>query len=177
MKTTTFLRLSLLIPFLVWGICVLFFIVWSATDSGGPTANESTILGVMLWAILFYVFGIIGWFLPYLLLSLLLLVWSFRSQAQTLKRLLAWSPVAMAVLIVIFLSIISMSTQDWDMFLSNPLVSPENFFGSPLWFVILTLTWGYICVGVGFGIYRILQRRGHIRDEAVPAPVPLPEPS
>jgi len=175
MKTTTFLRLSLLIPFLVWGICVLFFIVWSATDSGGPTANESTILGVMLWAILFYVFGIIGWFLPYLLLSLVLLVWSFRSRAQTLMKVFAWSPVAMAVLIVIFLTIISVSTQDWDMFLLNPLVSTENFFGSPLWFVILTLVWGYICVGVGFGLYTILQRPGLIKDEVISASLPVPE--
>jgi hypothetical protein len=102
MKTTTFLRLSLLIPFLVWGICVLFFIV---------------------------------------------------------------------------LSVISASSQDWDMFQANPLGGAENFFASPLWFVILTLLWGYICVGVGFGIYKILQRRGFIKDEAVTAPLPVPEPS
>lgn len=177
MRTITFLRLSLLIPFLVWGICVLFFIVWSATDRGGPTANESTILGIMLWAILFYVFGIIGWFLPYLLLSLVLLFWSFRSRAEVLRKVFAWSPVAMAVMIVIFLSIISLSTQDWDMFLSNPVASAENFFASPLWFVILTLVWGYICVGIGLGIYEILQRRGLIKDEVIPASLPVPEPS
>jgi hypothetical protein len=177
MRTKTFLRVSLLIPFLVWGICVLFFLIWSATDSGGPTANESTILGVMLWAILFYVFGIIGWFLPYLLLSLVLLVWSFRARAEVLMKVFALSPLAMSVLIVIVLSVISAGSQDWDMFQANPLASAENFFGSPLWFVILTLLWGYICVGVGFGIYKILQQRGHIRDEAVRAPVPLAEPS
>lgn len=177
MKTTTYLRLSLLTPFLVWGICVLFFIVWSASDSSGPVANESTIAGIILWSILFYVFGIIGWFLPYLLLSLVLLIWSFRSRAEVLMKVFAWSPVAMAILIVIFLSIISMSTQDWDMFLSNPMANPENFFGSPLWFVILTLIWGYICVGIGFGIYKILQRRGFIRDEVITPSVPLNEPA
>lgn len=177
MKTTTFLRLSLLIPFLVWGICVLFFIVLSAADSSGPTTNESTIMGIMVWAMLFYVFGIIGWFLPYLLLSLVLLVWSFRARAEVLMKVFALSPLAMSALIVIVLSVISASSQDWDMFQANPLASAENFFASPLWFVILTLLWGYICVGVGFGIYKILQRRGFIKDEAGPAPMPVPEPS
>jgi hypothetical protein len=33
MKTVPYLRLALLIPFLVWGICVLFFSIWSASDS------------------------------------------------------------------------------------------------------------------------------------------------
>lgn len=177
MKTTTYLRLSLLIPFLVWGICVLFFIIWSSSDSSGPVANESTIIGILLWSVLFYVFGIIGWFLPYLLLSIVLLVWSFRSRAEVLMKAFALSPIAMAILVVIFLSIISMSTQDWDMFSSNPLANTENFFGSPLWFVILTLVWGYICVGVGFGIYKILQGRGLIKDDVITTSIPLPEPS
>jgi len=177
MKTKTFLRLSLLTPFLVWGICVLFFLIWSAFDGSGPVANESTMVGIILWSVLFYVFGIIGWFLPYLLLSIVLLVWSFRSRAEVLMKVFAFSPVAMAILIVIFLSMISMSTQDWDMFSSNPLANAENFFGSPLWFVILTLVWGYVCVGVGFGVYKILQRRGFIKDEAITTSVPLPEPS
>lgn len=177
MKTRTYLRLALLIPFLVWGICVLFFVIWSATDNSGPVTNESTILGMILWAILFYVFGIIGWFLPYLLLSIVLLVWSFRSRVQTLMKVFAWSPVVMAGLIVIFLSMISASTQDWDMFQSNPLANSQNFFGSPLWFVLLTLVWGYICVGLGFGLYEILRRRGFIKDEATAESMPHPEPS
>jgi hypothetical protein len=83
----------------------------------------------------------------------------------------------MSVLIVIVLSVISAGSRDWDMFQANPLASAENFFGSPLWFVILTLLWGYICVGAGFGIYKILQRRGLIKDEVIPASLPVPEPS
>jgi hypothetical protein len=134
-------------------------------------------MGILLWAMLFYVFGIIGWFLPYLLLAITLLIWSFRGRVQTLMKVFALSPVAMVILIVIFLSVISASTQDWDMFASNPLANTENFFGSTLWFVILTLAWGYICVGIGFGIYKILQQRGLIKDEAIPASMPLPEPS
>lgn len=177
MKTTTYLRWSLLTPFLVWGLCVLFFLVWSASDSSGPVANESTLVGILLWSILFYVFGIIGWFLPYVLLALILLFFSFRSRVPVLMKIFALAPLAMSVLVVLFLGLISASTQDWEMFSSNPMANAENFFGSPLWFVLLTLVWGHICVGIGFGIYKILQRRGFIRDEAVPASLPLPEPS
>lgn len=177
MKTITYLRLSLLTPLLVWGICVLLLILLSALDSSGRAINESTMTGIIIWSILFYVFGIIGWILPYLLLSIILLVWSFRSRTEVLMKVFALSPVAMATLVVLFLSMISFGSQDWSMFSKNPLSNAENFFGSPLWFVILTLIWGYACVGAGFGIYKILQRRGIIRDETIPTSVPLPEPS
>jgi hypothetical protein len=96
---------------------------------------------------------------------------------RTLMKVFALSPVAMAILILTSLSVMSASTQDWDMSLANPLANSENFFGSPLWFVILTLVWSYICVGLGFGIYKILQRRGLVKDEAIPTSMPLPEPS
>jgi hypothetical protein len=37
-------------------------------------------------------------------------------------------------------------------------------------FTLLTaafsLIWGYICVGIGYGIYKLLQWRGFIRDDA-----------
>ena len=165
MKTTTYLRLSLLIPFLVWAVCLLFFIIWSRIDAHGPETNGANIIsGLILWSVLFYVFGIIGWFLPYLLLSLTLLVWSFRSRAQVLIRVFALSPVAMTILIVIFMSILSVGSQDWNMFSSNPATDFENFFGSSLWFAIITLLWGYICVAIGFGIYKLLQRVRIIRD-------------
>jgi hypothetical protein len=177
MKTITYLRLALLTPFLVWGICVLLLLLWTAFDSNGPVTNESTIVGIIVWSILFYVFGIIGWFLPYLLLSIILLLWSFRSRAEVLMKVFALSPILMAVLIVIFLSMISLGTQDWAMFSANPLANAESFFGSPLWFVLLTLVWGYACVGAGFGIYKILQRRGVIKEEVTSTPMPLPEPS
>lgn len=167
MKTTTYLRLSLLIPFLVWGICVLFFILLSALK---PAASEfmgsNVILGLLFWMVMFYVFGIIGWFLPYGLLSLILLIWSFRGPAKTLMRGFALSPLAMALLIVIFVSITSLGSGNWDMFSYDTTENFEYFFGSNLWFVILTLTWGYLCVGLGYGLYRLLQRLGWIKVES-----------
>ena len=48
----------------------------------------------------FYVFGIIFWFLPYALLSLILLVLSFISQARVTMKVFALSPLAMTLLTI-----------------------------------------------------------------------------
>ena len=174
MKTKTYLRLSLLIPFFVWIICVLFFLFWSTLEPGGSEAmGSSPITAVILWTILFYLFGIIGWFLPYVLLSLILLIWSFRSRAQVLVKAFALSPVVMTILIVIMVNMLSLDGGNWEMFANNPAENFETFFGSNILFAILALFWGYICVGIGLGLYKFLQRRGFIKDEARVQPVPI----
>ncbi|HLO29229.1 MAG TPA: hypothetical protein VK249_08850 [Anaerolineales bacterium] len=177
MKTRTYLRFSLLIPFLIWGICFLLFILWSRLASDGPGSIGSGLIpGLILWLFLFYVFGILGWFLPYGLLAFILLILSFRSRAEVLMKVFALAPVAMAILIIAIVNLLSIGSQDWNIFSSNPAANTEDFFGTNLWFAILTLIWGYLCVGLGFGIYKILQRRGLIKDEVMPTPLPLPEP-
>lgn len=174
MKTTTYLRLALLIPFLVWGLCVLFFAIWSSFESSGlESMGSNVITGLFLWTILFYTFGIIGWFLPYLLLSAILLVWSFRSRAQVLMKVFALSPLAMAILIVSFMSLLSLGADDWNTFSPNPMANFESFFGSSVWFALLALIWGYICVGVGLGVYKLLQWLGFIKDEVRAEPMDL----
>jgi hypothetical protein len=178
MKTTTYLRLSLLIPFLVWGLCGLFFIIWSAlSPNRSETSGASVILEIILWMILFYVVGILGWFLPYLFLSLILLAWSFRSRAEVLMKVFALSPVAMAMLIMIFVWVLSIGGADGNTLSSIPGTTIEGFLGSYGWFAILALVWGYICVGVGFGIYKLFRHRRIIRDEGnhielVPGSIP-----
>lgn len=178
MKTITYLRLSLLIPLLVWGIGVLFFILWSKFENSGFAASGSTtITGLILWPILFYVFGILGWFLPYLMLSLVLLFWSFISRTEVLMKGFALAPVVMAILILAFLNLLSIGSPDWNILSSSPIGEAHDFFGSDLWFVILTLIWGYICEGVGFGLYKILQQLKFIKDEAITMSTPLNEPA
>jgi hypothetical protein len=167
MKTATYLRLSLLIPFLVWGVCLLFFLLLGAFEpTGSEIMGSNIVLGLVFWTILFYLFGILGWFLPYALLAVVLLIWSFRSQAQVLMKGFAFSPFVMAVLIVLVVNLLSMGSGDWKLFSSTSTERFEDFFGSSLWFVILTLGWGYLCVGIGFGVYKFLERLGFIRDEA-----------
>ena len=171
MKLTTYLRLSLLIPFLVWGVCLLFFILLGMLEpAGSEIMGSNIVLGLLFWIILFYVFGIVGWFLPYVLLSLILLILSFRSRAQVLIKVFALSPLFMTILIVILVNLWSIGSENWDMFSYNPSENLENFFGSTLWFALLTLVWGYLCVGIGYGLYKFLQRRGLIKDELLTEP-------
>lgn len=164
MKTTTYLRLSLLIPFVVWGVCLALFAVTNVSPTTGGLVGRS--IGILF---LFYVFGIIGWLIPYLLLCLILLILSLKNGAETLIKIFALSPLAMALFVVAFVIIILGGSPDPSS-LSPDLATPAGeFFGSSAWFAIITLVWGYICVAIGYGIYRLLQALHVIRD--TPAPV------
>lgn len=178
MKTKTYLRLSLLTPFLVWIICLLIFIVWSklAPNGSGFDGSEG-ILNVVLLPLLFYVFGIIGWLLPYLVLASIFFLWSFRSRSQVLMRALALSPLVMTVLILILVNVLSIGNGSWSLFSSNPTANAQDILGPNALFAVLTLLWGYICLGIGYGIYRILQRRDFIKDEEMVTTAPLREAS
>src|SRR5512133_3139230 len=111
MKTKTYARFSLCIPFLIWGICLLLLILVNTflPDylSSSETSTLSSVLGVLL---LFYVIGIIFWLLPYLLISLVLFILSFKSRTEVLKSIIALSPFAMAILIMAEVTFLSSSS-------------------------------------------------------------------
>jgi hypothetical protein len=168
LKTATYLRLSLLIPFVVWGICLLIFAITNIIpgSTSGPVINSVIIL------FLFYVFGIIGWLLPYLLLALILLILSFWVRAQTLVKIFALSPMIMAIFIMIFVIVMLADSRTPGTLSPDLTGNAGEFLGSPVWFGIVSLVWGYISVAIGFGIYRLLQALQVIRDAETPsAPV------
>lgn len=174
MKTKTYLRLALLIPFLVWVICAAIFAIWSKLLPDGPGFNgsEGPVMIVLL-PLLFYVFGIIGWLIPYLLLAVILFIWSFRSPAQSLMKIFAWSPVAMALFVLVFVNILSGGNASLTEFLANPTTNARDFLGSAALYAGLTLFWGYVCVGIAYGIYKILKQREFIKDEELIPSAPL----
>lgn len=176
MKTTTYLRLSLLIPFLVWAFCALALFLWSRLEPNGLRSGSSTAINVIAMFFLFYVFGILVWFLPYLLVCIILLVWSFKSRAQVLIKVFALAPVGMAFLVLAFVDVLSLIGEDMSTLASKPGPFFEDLFGSNVLFLILTLLWGYVCVGIGYGMYKILQRLEFILDDTVPSAIPLVEP-
>jgi len=166
MKTTTYLRFSLLIPFAVWGVCLLVIMATSAIsmDQFVPEMPENISMGV---AVFFssYVIGIIFWIFPYILLASILFFSTFISQARTALKLFALSPLAMTLLTLATVIIISLSSSG----------TTDQGFSTFLMFVVgLVMIWGYICVGIGYGIYRLLQRRGRIRDEEIVQSRPQP---
>ncbi len=158
MKTTTYLRFSLLIPFVIWGICLLVIMAMDAAsrDQFTPKLPEAISVGVGVFFTA-YVLGIIFWILPYVLLALILFFSTFISQARTALKVFALSPLAMTLLTLA--TVILMD-------LSNANSLDQNFASLVLLAKALVLSWGYICVGIGYGIYKLLERRGIIRDEA-----------
>jgi hypothetical protein len=178
MKTKTYLQLALLIPFMVWVICFVIFVIWSklAPNGSGFNGSEGPVMIVML-PLLFYVFGIIGWLIPYVVLAVILFIWSFSGKAQTLMKGFALSPLIMAIFVLILVNVLSIGSTDVNQFLANPTSNAADFLGSNAWYGVLTLVWGYICVGIGYAIYKILQRRGVIKEEEVIASMPLHETS
>ena len=158
MKTTTYLRFSLLIPFAIWGICLLVILAMEAAslDQFTPELPDTIFVGVSVFFTA-YVIGIIFWIFPYVLLGLILFFSTFIGQARMALKLFALSPLAMALL-----TLATVITMD-----SGNSGSMDQGFSSLIFLVIaLVLSWGYICVGIGYGVYRLLQRRGNIQDQA-----------
>ena len=169
MKTNTYLRLSLLIPLLVWVICLLFMLIANTIpESSALAIDESRGIGELVFLFLaFYVIGILVWLVPYILLSLILFFWSFTNTAQTALsvKVFALSPLAMMVLTIAVLNILTFGTSPDSTLFSSPGIMDQDFIYLNLLGAAFALIWGYICVGIGFGIHRVLQNRGMIRDE------------
>ena len=175
MKTNTYLRWSLLIPFLVWVLCLLFFLIANMSPVENLVFEQSnTIVELLVIFAAFYLFGIIVWFLPYLLLSLILFFSSFIGAPRLMLKAFALSPLVMTLLTLALMNILlSFNLQDGT-FYSSRFSTMEDFMTSTLAFGGISLLWGYICVGIGYGIYRLLQHRGLIRDEQTPEPALQP---
>jgi hypothetical protein len=166
MKTRTYARLALLIPLLLWVILLLVELLINAVIPADIRSNGSnTFLGVLEIVILFYVIGIVLWFLPYLVLSIAMLLISYKICLERLQYVLILSPFAMAILAMTEATLVSLPAGG---FASPSADLATNFMtgiGINLMMGILSLVYGYICVGLGFAGYRLLQRFGMIREE------------
>jgi hypothetical protein len=169
MKTKTYARLALLIPLLIWVILTLVEFVYNLAIPADLRSSASmTVFSILEIIIMFYVFGILFWFLPYVVLSIALLFISFRSRLRMLQYLFILSPVAMAILAMAEGAIITLSIKDSIMPSADSLSNFIASAGFSLMMGILALAWGYVCVGIGFGGFKLLQRFGMIVDEEKP---------
>jgi hypothetical protein len=175
MKTNTYLRWSLLIPFLVWILCLVFVIPASLITFQDPTFGQSNSISDVLFAFAgAYLFGIVLWVFPYLLLSLILFFSSFLGSPRLMIWLHALSPLAMTALTLALMNIFLFAYVGVSAFPDMPISSLQGYTESTLAVGGLSLLWGYICVCIGYGIYKLLQRRGFIRDEQALEPALQP---
>jgi hypothetical protein len=160
MKAQTYLRLSLLLPYLLWGLALLLMQGYGGSEN--PSPIDRIIPLDFSWILSLYVIGAFFWFLPYTLLALGLLVWSIHRKIRTIMQVFAVSPLILTVLIMIEINLLSILTQD-----SSSSLSPSNFTnllalnGLALG---LTIAAGYLCVGIGFGLYKILMSTNVIKE-------------
>jgi hypothetical protein len=131
------------------------------------SGESTTIPGILYLFFAFYVLGIVLWFFPYLLLSLILLALSLFTRAQVMIQGFALSPIAMTVFTMVLMYILPWSYSGNDQNSSSLLWRDQDFIRFNLVVLAFSLIWGYVCVGIGFGIYKLLQHLQIIRDEAI----------
>ena len=167
MKTPTYARLALLLPFLVWCFCVLLLLLANALFPNGFSSSDTfTLSSAAGIVVLFYVFGIFFWLIPYLLVAVVLFILSFKSRLKVLQSIFVLSPLAMAMLVMIEVIFMSMNNSDSSIPTFNLSSISMDSIGAIAVFTIITILWGYLCVGIGLGFYKLLLHYRIIKDEA-----------
>lgn len=151
MKPKTYFRLTLLFPYLLWCICALTVYILSLQDT-------STAWDTALMPVFFYTFGILLWFVPYTLLAVGLLIWSRNKPTATLRKAAMIAPLLFAVLMLIESTLVSLP-------FDNAADYMETMPGQTALLGGFSLVFGYMCVGIALGFYKLLQTRGLIQEE------------
>jgi hypothetical protein len=166
MKTRTYARLSLLIPILIWLACLLLLLaVYVLFPDLQSTTETPTVVAVVGMLLIFYAIGIIYWLIPYLLVSLMLLLVSFLSTEKVLRVVYFLSPILMAIVIMVVVTAFTITPSEGPLLIGDLASDFQDSIGTGGLFAIITLFWSYICVGLGFGIYKLLQHFGMIKTD------------
>jgi hypothetical protein len=152
MKPKNFLRLTLLVPYILWGICLLIFYLTSQITSA--------VWDIMLMPVRVYTFGIILWFIPYTLLALGLLIWSRNKSTKAIYRIYSISPFLLLIFMILESIVVSMNTGEMVDGMKSTLAT-SLFLGG------LSLVFGYICVGIAAGLYKLLRTKNFIKEETM----------
>lgn len=163
MKSRTYARLSLLIPFLLWLILLIYSLALSSLSAEDVFSNVSIPVGEWVSRVIaFYVIGIMFWIFPYLLLGAILFSMTFIWESRILIRVFALSPLPMTLLTLALTTLVVFWGPGEGTFTSN--VNLQDFNSFNILVSIFILTWGYVCVGIGLGLYKLLQYLQVIKD-------------
>ena len=150
MKPRTFFGFALLIPYILWGVCALIFFLISSQE-----IPEAWSLALM--PITFYTFGILLWFVPYTVLAVGMWIWGRNRSTTTLSKLALLAPILFFVFMLI---------EAW--LISLPADSVMELAKSALQILLLlggfSLVFGYLCVGIGLGVYKFLLSKNIIKE-------------
>lgn len=160
MKTRTLLRLSLIIPYLLWGLSAL--IAAAVSSSKNTSFDTNPIINMLLYIPMLYAFGIFIWGIPYTLLAVGLGLWSRDKPTQKIIRIFALSPVMLAILISLEMFAFSINWNDLGAGFSQ---NSTDFGASILGIGALAVVFGYLSIGVVAGIYKVLTLLNLIKNE------------
>jgi hypothetical protein len=155
MKPVTLFRLGLLLPYGLWLLCAGIVAIVSTVGDVSETASN------ILMPFFFYAFGILFWFVPYTLLAIVLWIVSREKPTSTLLRLALGAPLLLAALMILEGTAISLLSGNFP-------AMQQDLSGQLLLFGGFSLVVGYVCVGLAFGLYKLLTMRNMIAEE-IPA--------
>jgi len=162
-KPQNFLRSLLLIPYIAWGIALLFSSLAYRPDGNTPNAFLDTFAGFAS----FFTIAIIGWGIPYTILAVGLFIWSIKKPTPVIYKAFLISPILLSILTIVEVVYITFSPLQT----APSLADFQDFLSYTLLAVILTLILGYIFVGLGVIIYKAMGRLNLLRTEAEPSQV------
>jgi hypothetical protein len=104
MKPRTYFGLALLFPYILWGICALIVFLLSSKEI-------SEAWNIVLMPLMFYVFGIILWLVPYTVLAVAMWIWSRNKSTTALYRLALIAPILLFALMFIEVVLVSLPVE------------------------------------------------------------------
>lgn len=158
MKPHTYFRLALLLPFFLWIITLIAGLLLSQSE----TLPE--ILNILAIPILFYGLGIIFWFIPYMVICIGLWIWSGNKSIATLRNAALIAPI-MFYLLLLFEMLVMYFFSDSLTNFTQEILEIAALLG------VVSLFFGYLCVGIAFALFKILQIKKVIVPEEEVVPV------
>jgi hypothetical protein len=151
MRPQTYFRLTFFIPLILWVISLVISLALSGKDLS-PLEN------IFYMPIFYYSIGIILWFIPYVILMIGMLIWTKNRSVSALRNAGLAAPIIFYILMLAEAGLVYI--------LSGTVGNlGRDFPGMVLMLGVLSLIFGYLCVGIAFGLSKILQARNIIQQE------------
>jgi len=163
MKPKTFFKSALLIPYILWIIGFLIVYLTSLLPDNPDYSNTNSLGNVIIMVVFYYTFGAIVWFIPYTLLAAGLLIWSRRKPITDIYKAALLSP-------LFFFGLMSVVSVLLFIDAGGAQEIVNNAKGPFLVISVFSLVFGYLCVGIGMGMYKLLKSRGLIKEEMITTP-------
>jgi hypothetical protein len=113
---------------------------------------------IVLMPVFFFAFGIILWFIPYTVLAIGMWVWSRNQSMRALYKAALIAPLLFLVLMLIEVVLVSLPVESITE-LTKELLGQSAMLGG------FSMVFGYLCVGVALGVFKLLKAKNLIVED------------